>query len=101
MIENLARRSIDSVKWNFISNILYNAIYFAQTIILARLLPVNAFGIYAGVAAIVVIAYGFSTFGLPSAFIHRCKETEDVEQTAAVHFTLQTILSAVWIISYC
>ena len=98
MNEDLARRSIDSVKWNFISNILYNAVYLAQTIILARLLPVEAFGIYAGAGAIVVMANGFSTFGIASAFIHRCKETEDIEQAAAVHFTLQTILSAVWII---
>lgn len=98
MLEDLARRSIDSVKWNFASNILYNAIYFIQTIILARLLPVEAFGIYAGAAAIVVILTGFSTFGIPNALIHRCKETEDLDRAAAVYFTIQAILSTVWIL---
>ncbi|MCE5208532.1 MAG: oligosaccharide flippase family protein [Chloroflexi bacterium] len=96
MNEDIARRSIDSVKWNFISNILYNLIYFAQTIILARLLPVESFGIYAGAASIVVMTNSFATFGLGGAFLHRCMETEDIEQTAAIHFTLQFILNIAW-----
>ena len=98
MNEDLARRSVNSVKWNAVSNILVNLIAFAQTIILARLLPVESFGIYAGAASIIVLTNGFATFGMGSAFLHRCEETEDIEKTAAIHFTLQFIIIIVWTI---
>jgi O-antigen/teichoic acid export membrane protein len=96
MDEGLTKRSIDSVKWNFISNVVYNGIYFVQTIILARLLPVEAFGIYAGAASIVVMVQSLATFGFGAAFVHRCKETEDMEKTSAVFFTLQMVFNLVW-----
>lgn len=96
MNEDLARRSVTSVKWNFASNIILNVISFAQTIILARLLPVESFGVYAGAAAIVVMASSIANFGMGGAFLHRSEETEDLEHAARVHFTLQLIFNALW-----
>ena len=96
MNEDLARRSINSVKWNFISSIVQNLLSFVQAIVLARLLPVEAFGIYAGAASIVMMTSSLANFGMGGAFVHRCKETDDLERAAAIHFTLQLILNAVW-----
>lgn len=97
MNNDLASRSINSVKWNSISNIFQLVLGVIQTIILARLLPIETFGVYAGAAAIVVITSSLSQFGMAAAFMHRCEETDDLQKTAAVHFTLQTIFSFGWL----
>ena len=96
MNEDLARRSINSVKWNAISNGVQIIVSFTQSIILARLLPIHTFGVYAGALSIVTLTAGLANFGLGPAFIHRCEETEDLERTAAIHFTLQLILNLIW-----
>lgn len=94
--ENLTSRSITSVKWNVISNIVHIIINLTQSIILARLLPIETFGIVAGAASIVGITGGLSNFGMRGAFNFRCKETEDLEITAGVHFTLQLFINIIW-----
>jgi len=96
MSKDLAKRSIRSVKWNAISNSVNVVVGFVQSIVLARLLPIETFGVIAGAASIVVITSGFSNFGLSGAFSYRCEETEDLEHTAAVHFTLQLVLNLIW-----
>ena len=96
MNNNLASRSVNSVKWNSISNIFQLVLGIIQTIILARLLPIETFGVYAGASAIVVVTSCFANFGMAGAFLYRCKETEDIEKTASVHFTLQAALSIIW-----
>jgi len=96
MNADLKKRSVDSLKWTVISSLLRNLLGFTQNIILVRLLPVESFGVYAGAASIVIIASSIATFGLGSAFIHRCEETEDIERTSAIHFTLQLILNVIW-----
>ena len=93
---DLKQRSMDSVKWTALSSIFQNIVGFARNLILVRLLPVESFGIYAGAASFVIIAYTVATFGMNRAFIHRCEETEDIERTAAVHFTLQLLLNITW-----
>jgi lipopolysaccharide exporter len=94
--ENLARRSVHSVKWNVISNVLQIIISFIQTVLLARLLPIETFGVYSGAIAVTTVLGGISNFGLGGAFLYRCQETEDLEQTAAVHFTLQIVINLIW-----
>ncbi|MCJ7519262.1 MAG: oligosaccharide flippase family protein [Anaerolineaceae bacterium] len=96
MHEDLARRSVNSVKWNAISNVFQIIISFIQTVVLARLLPIETFGIYSGAAAVTTLLGGISNFGLGGAFTYRCSETEDIEQTAAVHFTLQIVINLIW-----
>lgn len=94
--EDLTSRSITSVKWNVISNIVHIVINLTQSIILARLLPIETFGVVAGAASIIGITSGLSNFGMRGAFNYRCKETEDLESAASVHFTLQLLIDLLW-----
>lgn len=96
MSDDLTSRSITSVKWNMVSNVVNIVITFIQSILLARLLPIETFGVVAGAASIIGITGGLSNFGLGSAFTYRSKETQDIEHTAEVHFTLQLMLNILW-----
>jgi len=96
---SLAQRSVTSVAWNSFSNLSRIPIGLIQTIILARYLPIEFFGIYAGMSAIVSITGTFFNFGFVSAFWHRCPETENEEQAAAILFTLRFISSVLWAFS--
>jgi O-antigen/teichoic acid export membrane protein len=78
------------------TNLLGGIVLFIRSIILARLLPVEVFGIYAFATAAVSLSSMLSDFGLGSAFVHRSPETEDEEQAAAVHFTLKCLLTLIW-----
>jgi O-antigen/teichoic acid export membrane protein len=93
---SLAERSVTAVGWNAVSNSLRVVILFGRSVLLARLLPVDTFGIYAGANAIVALTAIVALFGMGPAFLHRCAETEDEEYTAAVHFTLQLVLTLAW-----
>lgn len=96
MKTDLPNRFFSSAKWNSVINIFLIIIKVGQSIALARLLPVEVFGIVAGAASIVLIADGFLTFGLTNAFVYRSFETEDLEHVASVHFTLQLIINIIW-----
>ena len=96
MHEDLARRSIHSVKWNGIGSIFQIIVGFVQLVVLARLLPIESFGVYSGAVAVTTLLGGISVFGLAEAFRYRCNETIDIEQTAAVHFTLQLVITLIW-----
>ena len=96
MNENLASRSIHSVKWNAISNVFQIIVGFIQTVIMARLLPIATFGVYASAVAVTTLLSALSVFGIGDAFRYRCAETEDIEKAAAVHFTLQIVINLIW-----
>ncbi|OGO37438.1 MAG: hypothetical protein A2W35_16265 [Chloroflexi bacterium RBG_16_57_11] len=89
---NLARRAIDSLTWNTTANLLTLPISFLQSVLLARLLSVNTFGIFAGVAALTELVYAFFDFGLGAAATHRVPETEDEEHTMAIFFSLRLLM---------
>lgn len=93
---SLARRSIQSVAWNSIANLAGIVIQFARYVILRRLLPVDTFGVYSGANALVGLTVIVAGFGMGGAFLHRARETEDEEQTAAVHFTLKLLFTLAW-----
>ena len=93
MSKDLARRSTVAVAWNMASGMSGMAVLFARSIILARLLPVETFGVYAGASALVVLTSVFATFGMGGAFLHRALETEDEERAATVHFTLKLLFT--------
>ena len=93
---NLAKRSIFSISWNFAANIVVNGMVFGRAIVLARLLPVEVFGIYAGYHAILDVTVTATDFGLANAYVHRAPETENEDQAAAMHFTLRLVLLAAW-----
>ncbi len=95
---NLAQRSIRSVSWNITTNLAKIAVLFVRSILLARLLPVETFGIYALATSIVTFSIVLPEFGLGGAFLHRTAETEDEEAAAAHHFTLNLLLIGLWML---
>lgn len=93
---SLVQRSVTSVTWNAGANLFKVVILLARSIILARLLPVETFGVYALATAIVTFSGILPKFGLSGAFLHRAPETADEERAAAVHFTLRLALTTLW-----
>jgi len=92
----LAKRSVRSVSWTALSTLVSLPITFVQSIVLARLLPVEYFGVFAGVTSLILFSSTLFEFGLTNAFLHRAPETEDEEQAAAVYFTLRLISESLW-----
>lgn len=71
-------------------------ILFARSIVLARLLPVEVFGIYAGALVIITISAVLFNFGLGGAFLYISNQGVGEKQAAAAHFTLNLLLKSVW-----
>ena len=67
-----------------------------RSILLARLLEPEIFGIYAGVNVIKGLTSVVAGFGLDGALVHRSHETEDEDAAAAVHFTLKMSFYGLW-----
>jgi O-antigen/teichoic acid export membrane protein len=93
---SLAQRSITSVAWNAAANVVSLVVLFVRSTLLARWLPVETFGIYAGANAVVGLSSIVVGFGMGGAFLHRTSETEDEGHAASVLFTLELILTLVW-----
>ncbi|MCB0113901.1 MAG: oligosaccharide flippase family protein [Caldilineaceae bacterium] len=93
---NLAQRTITSVSWNTMANLSRVVVLFARSVLLARLLPVETFGIYTSAAVTVGLTSSLVGFGLGDAFLHRASETEDENAAASIYFTLVMIFTAIW-----
>lgn len=93
MSSSIAARSIRSVSWTALSQVIFVGIGFVRSIILARLLNVDTFGIYAAATSIVAIATTLTTFGMTQALLRRVEATEDEDKVAAVYATLQGIFA--------
>ena len=93
---SLAKRSVTSAAWNIVVNMARVIVLIVRSILLARLLPVEVFGIYALASSIVGLSAALPAFGMGGAFLHRAPETQDEEQVAAVHFTLKVIFTLLW-----
>jgi polysaccharide transporter, PST family len=98
---NLRRRVVTSLTWNTTANLVTLPVSFLQSVLLARLLSVDTFGIYAGVAALTELFYAFFDFGLGAAAMHRSPETENEDRTMAIFFTLRLILLTVGALLLC
>lgn len=97
-MSSLARRTVTSVSWSVVANASMVVILVVRSILLARLLPVEVFGLYTGAGSIVGLSSILAGFGFISAFVHRAPETEDEGQAAAVYFTLQLLFTSCWAI---
>jgi len=93
---SLAKRSVTSAAWNIGVNTVRVIVLIIRSILLARLLPVEIFGVYAFASSVVEITAVLPQFGMRDAFLHRTPETENEEPTAAAHFTLKLVLTTVW-----
>jgi O-antigen/teichoic acid export membrane protein len=94
--QSLAKRSITSLGWNAVSQIVAIAAGFVKSWLLARWLPVEVFGIYGFALSIVELSSVLANFGMGGAFMHHAPETADEEETAAIHFTLKLIATCIW-----
>jgi len=94
--KSLAQRTVASISWNFVANLVQTGVSFVRSVLLARLLPVETFGVYAWASSVVTLSAVIPDFGFVDAFVHRAPETEDEEQAAAVHFTLQLVFTLTW-----
>jgi O-antigen/teichoic acid export membrane protein len=95
---SLSQRSVRSVKWNTIATVLGFPVSFIQTVLLARLLPVEYFGVVAAVNSIIGLSSTVFEFGLSNAYVHRAPETQDEEHATAVFFTLRLVFDSAWAI---
>jgi O-antigen/teichoic acid export membrane protein len=96
---DLARRSVTSLSWNIFTNVAKIVVLFVRSVLLARMLPVETFGVYALATSIVSISAIAPEFGLGGAFLHRARETEDEENAAAVHLALTAFFTLIWSIA--
>ena len=94
---SIARRTLASVSWNVIAQAIGVVVGFTRSVMLARLLEVETFGVYAGALAVVQLASVAGTFGLVGAFLHRAPETADEGRAASVHLSLQLIAAVAWL----
>lgn len=93
----LVQRSISSSAYNIVANTLSMAINFASTIVLARLLAPEIFGVYAFASSIVNLTRTIPNFGALGAFMHHPNASED-EEACKTHFTLTALFSALWVL---
>jgi O-antigen/teichoic acid export membrane protein len=93
---SVAHRSVTAAAWNIFASLAQVVVLFVRSIILARLLPVEVFGIYAFAMSVVTLTSAFPIFGMWGAFLHRALESQDEDQLAAVHFTLKALFTLVW-----
>ncbi len=93
---SLSQRSVRSVKWNSLASLIGLPLGFIQTVLLARLLPVEYFGVVAAVNSIIGLSGTVFEFGLSNAYVHRAPETQDEEHATAVFFTLRLVFDSAW-----
>ena len=92
---SLSRRSITSSAYTISSNAIQLVVLVGRSIVLARLLAPEVFGIYAFASSIVALSRALPSFGLSGAYLHRTAESES-DLALTVHFTLTLILSLGW-----
>lgn len=94
---SLARRTITSTAWNSIATWVSRVITIMRSVLLARWLPVDVFGVYALANSVIGLSATVAHFGMASAFLHRAPETENEEQAAATFFTLKLISTLIMV----
>ncbi|MBN2147350.1 MAG: oligosaccharide flippase family protein [Anaerolineales bacterium] len=92
---SLAQRSVRSSTYNIAASAIQTIVQFGRSIVLARLLAPDDFGIYSYVMSFVVLTRDLPSFGMISALLHRACESEG-EQALRVHFTLSLIFNLIW-----
>jgi len=96
---SLAQRSLSSTNWRLGASLGTVGVLFLRAVILARMLEISTFGVYALAFAIVKLSSVIAEFGLGDAFLHRAPETEDENRAAAVHLGLNLLLTSLWAVA--
>lgn len=96
-MSSIVQRGVRSLSWSAGAQIVVVGVGFLRSVLLARLLDVETFGIYAGATAIVALCSIPATLGLGGAFLHRAPETTDEDHAASVFLGLQLLSITIWI----
>lgn len=91
---DLGRRTFRSLGWQFGSRPFLIALLFLRSVVLARLLPVEVFGVYALGAAIVGLTTLSSGLGMSAGLLTRVEETADEDRATAVLLVLRLAFAA-------
>ncbi len=91
----LLKHSVTSSAYNVAANIFQVILLFGRSIVLARLLEPQIFGIYAFASSIVHLTQPLAIFGLGGALLYRTPPGRE-EAARRVHFTLIAALGTVW-----
>lgn len=94
---SIAQRSVRSSMYTLIGSGITTVIQFIRSIILARLIAPEIFGIYAFAASFVLFTSSLPSFGMSSALLHRAPESEG-EEPLRVHFTILMLFNTTWAI---
>ena len=94
MKENLNKKILSAAKWSAIAEILSKLITPIVSIVLARLLNPEAFGVVTTLTMIISFAEIFTDAGFQKYIIqHNFKDDEDIEQSVNVAFWSNLVLS--------
>ena len=93
---NLTQRGVTSFSWNFTANLVRIPVGFIQAVVLARLLSVEYFGIYAGAVAFVQLSNVIFEFGTNKAFVHHSPETNDENKALKNLLSLKILSNTIW-----
>ncbi len=95
---NLARRSVTSSIYNIAANAISTVVGITGSILLARLLEPEAFGLFAFVSSTVNLTTALPAFGFPAAFMHRTGGENGMnEEILRVYFTLRLLSGSLWV----
>ena len=95
MQPSLTQRSIHSTAYNVAASGIQTVIQFGRSILLARLLAPNDFGVYTLMTSYLLITRALPAFGLNGALIHRTPESQG-ETGLRTHFTLSVLFNLAW-----
>jgi O-antigen/teichoic acid export membrane protein len=94
---SIAHRSVRSSMYTMIASGINTVISFFRSILLARLIAPEIFGIYAFTTSFVLVTSSIPIFGMSSALLHRAPESEG-EEALRVHFTITLVFNILWAI---
>lgn len=95
MQPSLTQRSIQSTAYNVGASGIQTVVQLGRSILLARLLAPQDFGVYTLVTSYLLITRALPLFGLNGALIHRAPESE-AEIGLRTHFTLSLLFNLAW-----
>lgn len=94
--EDLQRATMTSLAYRGGSSVVRVAALGVRSILLARLLPIEVFGIYAGVRVVVELVSGTAELGLNAAMAADHPLTRDEQRTARTHLLLRSVTTCAW-----
>ena len=94
---SLAQRSVRSSTYTLAASAITTIVQFIRSILLARLVARDVFGVYAFASSFVLITRSLPNFGMTAALLHRAPESEG-ETALRVHFTISLVFNILWAI---